>query len=230
MAGNRGERAHVRVAVTRRAAAAGELAERLRAAGLAVVEAPLVATEPIPGLPLDLADADWLVLTSRQGVEALLERGWKGDLPRLAVVGPGTAEAARRAGLEPALVAPVASQEGLVEAFPPDPGRVVFAGAADARDVLVRELEASFVPLYRTVELRPATFPEVDLVVLASASAARAFAALGVERPCVSIGPVTSAAAREAGLVVVAEADTHDLDGLVQAVKLAASRTVSSRS
>ena len=230
MARTRGESAPVRVAVTRRPEAAGELAKRLRAAGLDVVEAPLVATEPISGPPLDLADADWLVLTSRQGVVALVERGWEGDLPRLAVVGPGTAAAARGAGLEPALVPPVASQEGLVAAFPLDPGRVVFAGAADARDVLVRELGARFVPLYRTVELRPATFPEVDLVVLASASAARAFAALGIERPCVSIGPVTSAAAREAGLVVVAEADTHDLDGLVQAVRLAASRIASSRS
>ena len=227
---DREERPPVRVAVTRRAEAAGELSARLRDVGLEVAEVPLVATGPIPGPPLDLADADWLVLTSRQGVEALVERGWEGDLPRLAVVGPGTAAAARGAGLEPALVPAVASQEGLVKAFPPDPGRVVFAGAADARDVLVRELGASFVPLYRTVELRPATFPDVDLVVFASASAARAFAALGVERSCVSIGPITSAAARDAGLVVVAEAETHDLDGLVQAVKLAASRTVSSRS
>ena len=230
MGGTGAERAAVRVAVTRRAEAAGGLAERLRAEGLDVVEEPLVAVEPIPGPRIRLADADWLVLTSAAGVDCLVARGWEGELPPLAVVGPGTADAARRRGLAPALVAPVSTQEGLLAAFPPEPGRVVFAGAEGARDVLVRGLGAEFVPLYRTVELRPSAFPDVDLVVLASASAARAYAALGRSEPVVSIGPVTSAAARAAGLAVVAEAETHDLDGLAEAVKLAASRTGSSRS
>jgi uroporphyrinogen-III synthase len=66
--------------------------------------------------------------------------------------------------------------------------------------------------------------------VLASASAARAFAVLGRALPVVSIGPVTSAAARELGLDVAEEAVSHDLDGLTEAVKLAASRIGSSRS
>jgi uroporphyrinogen-III synthase len=47
---------------------------------------------------------------------------------------------------------------------------------------------------------------------------------------CVSIGPVTSAEARDGGLEVVAEAESHDLDGLVAAVKLAASHASSSPS
>ena len=38
-----------------------------------------------------------------------------------------------------------------------------------------------------------------------------------------SIGPVTSSEARDAGLEVVAEAESHDLDGLVAAVSFAAS-------
>jgi uroporphyrinogen-III synthase len=46
----------------------------------------------------------------------------------------------------------------------------------------------------------------------------------------VSIGPVTSAEARDGGLEVVAEAESHDLDGLVAAVKLAASHASSSPS
>jgi uroporphyrinogen-III synthase len=84
--------------------------------------------------------------------------------------------------------------------------------------------------VYRTVELVPESFPDADLVVLASASAARAFAALGVDAACVSIGPVTSAEARGLGLRVVAEADSHDRVGLVAAVKLAASNAGSSPS
>ena len=140
----------------------------------------------------------------------------------MAVVGRGTADALREQGVEPDLVAGVSTQEGLAAELPRPAGRVLFAGAEDARDVLVRELGADFVPLYRTVELRPGSFPAADLAVLASASAARSLAALGERPPCVSIGPVTSAAARARGLRVVAEAATHDREGLVEAVKLAA--------
>jgi uroporphyrinogen-III synthase len=100
----------------------------------------------------------------------------------------------------------------------------------DARDVLVRELGAEFVPLYRAVEVETSSFPRTDLVVIASASAARALAKIRTDLACVSIGPVTSEAARSAGLEVVAEAEAHGLDGLVAAVKLAASHAGSSLS
>jgi uroporphyrinogen-III synthase len=40
--------------------------------------------------------------------------------------------------------------------------------------------------------------------------------------PTVTIGPETTRAAREGGLEVLAEAETHDLDGLVAAVEKAA--------
>ena len=78
------------------------------------------------------------------------------------------------------------------------------------------------VPLYRTHELRPAEAPRGDLCVLASASAARALGRLAVTLPAVSIGPETTRAARAAGIDVVAEAFTHDTDGLVEAVTRAA--------
>ena len=80
------------------------------------------------------------------------------------------------------------------------------------------ELGADFLPLYRTVELVPDAVPEGDVALLASPSAARALARTGARLPVVAIGPQTSAAAREAGLDVVAEAETHDLDGLLAAV------------
>ena len=88
--------------------------------------------------------------------------------------------------------------------------------------MLVDELGADFVALYRTRTVRPTQPLQGDLVVLASASAAGAYAELGVSIPAVSIGPETTAAAREAGVRVVEEARTHDLEGLVEAV-LAAS-------
>jgi uroporphyrinogen-III synthase len=200
----------------------GPLADALMDEGFEVEACPLVAVEPLAGPPVRAGEYDWLLLTSRSGVEALLARV-DGPLPRVAVVGTGTAEALRERGIEPDLVAATSTQEGLAEELPRPAGRVLFAGAEDARGVLVRQLGAEFVPLYRTVELRPDRFPDADLVVLASASAARSFAALAVRTPCVSIGPVTSAEARALGLRVLAEARNHDRAGLVEAVKLAAS-------
>jgi uroporphyrinogen-III synthase len=199
-------------------ALAGELAE----AGLEVETCPLVAVEALDGPPLRVEGYDWLLLTSRNGVDALFARV-EGPLPRVAVVGPGTAQALREQGVEPDLVASVATQEGLLADLPRPAGKVLFAGAEDARDLLVRELGADFVPLYRTREVRPASFPPADLVVLASASAAQSLARLGLDVPIVSIGPVTTAAARSLGLRVVAEASGHDRAGLAEAVKLAAS-------
>jgi uroporphyrinogen-III synthase len=205
------------------------LGERLRAEGFEVLEWPLIAIEPVSGPTLQADAYDWVVLTSRHAVEQLFER-LEGAPPRVAVVGPGTADALREYGIEPTLVASRSTQEGLLEEMPSPAGRVLFAGAEGARDVLPRALDADVVPLYRTVELRPDTSPDGDLVVLASASAARAYAATGAELPCVSIGPVTTAEARHHGVTVVAEAESHDLEGLAQAVKLAASQAGSSPS
>jgi uroporphyrinogen III methyltransferase / synthase len=205
------------------------LDERLRAAGFGVVESPLIRIEPVGGAVIRAEGYDWLILTSRHGAKHVFER-LEGPIPKVAVIGPGTADALRERGIEPALVATVSTQEGLIAELPRQPGRVLFAGAEGARDTLVRELDADFVPLYRTVELELDEAPQGDLAVIASASAARALAASGASMPCVSIGPVTSGEARRHGLDVVAEAASHDLEGLVRAVKLAASQAASSPS
>lgn len=214
----------MRVVLTQTREASPRLAESLRAEGFQVDECPLIRIERIDGPPVRAEGYDWVVLSSRAAVEALFER-LEGSLPAVAAVGPGTADALRAHGVEPALVARESTQEGLLAELPSAPGRVLFAGAEGVRDVLVRALEADVVTLYRTVEERPEAFPDCDLVALASASAARAFAALGLDIPCVSIGPITSAEAHRHGVRIVAEATTHDLEGLAQAVKLVASST-----
>jgi uroporphyrinogen-III synthase len=222
----------VRIILTGSREGTSRLAVRLRGVGFEVVECPLIRIEPIGGPPIRADAYDWVVLTSARAVETLFPR-LDGPLPRVAVIGPGTTESLRARGVEPALVARSSTQEGLLEEFPRPAGRVLFAGAEGARGFLARELDADVVSLYRTVEEQPPSLPGGDLVVLASASAARSFAALGADLPCVSIGPLTSEEARRHGLRVVAEASSHDLEGLVEAVRLAASRpapTESSRS
>ncbi len=219
----------MKVVLTGTEASTAPLAAALVGEGLDVEACPLVAVELLAGPPLRLDDYDWLLLTSRNAVEALFAT-LEGSLPRVGVVGPGTAEALLAHGVEPDVVARTSTQEGLAAELPRPAGRVLLAGAEGARDVLVQELGADFMALYRTVERRPERFPDGDLVVLASVSAARSFARLGLDLPCVSIGPVTSAEARGLGLRIVAEARSHDRDGLVEAVKLAASTAGSSPS
>lgn len=208
----------MRIVVTRPEARAGELVRRLESLGHEVVLCPLIETVPLGDEPIDLAGYDWVVVTSRTGAALLAERA-RGGWPRIAAIGPGTAEALRERGLEPALIPAVSTQEGLTAEFPRPPGRVLFAGAEGARRHLVEELGADFLSLYRTVELAPADSPKGDFVVLASASAAAAFARLDAQIPAVSIGPETTRAGREAGLHVVVEAHTNDLEGLVEAVR-----------
>ena len=207
-----------RVLVTRAEAQATPLALRLEALGYEVVLCPLIRIEPLGDSPIDVADFDWVVVTSPNGATELARR-LTSPPRRLAAVGPATADALRARGLEPDLVPRISSQEGLLTELPRPPGRVLLAAAEGARRLLVDELGAVFLPLYRTVELRPERMPEGDLAVVASPSAARALAATTARLPVVAIGPHTAEAARALGFHVVGVADAHDLDGLVAAVE-----------
>jgi uroporphyrinogen III methyltransferase/synthase len=205
----------MRIVVTRAAAQADELVTRLELLGHEVVRCPLIRTEPLGDDPIDPAPYDWVVVTSPNGAHELARR--LAAPPRhLAAIGPGTAEALRERGLEPDLVPRVSTQEGLLADLPP--GRVLLAAAEGARSLLVDERDADFLPLYRTVELHPEPPPHGDVALLASPSAARAFAALGARMPVVAIGPQTAAEALTQGLEVAAVARSHDLEGLIDAV------------
>ena len=203
-----------RIVVTRPAGREGALVERLRGSGHEVSHVPLVALEPLGDDPVDVGGYDWVVLTSVTGSRELRRR-MRGTPRHVAAIGKATAEAFGGADL----VAPTSTQEGLLAALPPSPGRVFFAGAESARRLLPDTLGADVVALYRTVELTPPAWPECDLVLVASPSAARRFGAGRPGVPVVSIGPETTRAAREAGLTVAAEAQTSDVDGLVEAVE-----------
>ena len=204
----------MRVVVTRPPDQAEPLVQRLEQQGHEVRVCPLIEIEPVGPEQVDLSGYDWVVVTSANAARELGRRA-AGKAARVAAIGPGTAAALSE---QPDLVPAVSTQEGLLAELPRPAGRVLFAGAEGARKLLVEELDADFVPLYRTKELIPDEFPEADVVVLASPSAARAFAAIGRRVPAVSIGPETTAAAEQAGVEILREARTHDLEGLVSAV------------
>jgi uroporphyrinogen-III synthase len=206
----------MKVIVTRPRAQARPLVAALEGLGAEVVECPLIEIERTSDEPIDGAGYDWLIVTSPNGADEIVRRGV--NLPRIAAVGPGTAEALAEQGIEAAFVPRESSQDGLLREFPRPAGRVLFAAAEGARRRPIDELQADFVPLYRTRLLAPEP-PEGDAVVLASGSAARAYAGIGGSAPAVSIGPETSRVARSVGLEVAREAPTHDLAGLVAAVR-----------
>jgi len=211
----------VKVVVTRSRERAAELVARIEALGHEVVVCPLVGTEPLGDDPVDVDGYDWVIVTSRTGAEELRRR-MRGRPRHVAAIGRATAEAFGGADLVPA----VSTQEGLLDALPRPAGRVLFAGAEDARPLLAEALDADVVALYRTRRLRPTDFPrDAGAVVLASASAAEAYGELGLSVPAISIGPQTTAAARAADVRISAEAATHDVDGLVEALQAWSSRS-----
>lgn len=196
----------MRVVVTRE-----DVAARVEALGHEPVLCPLIRVEPLGNDPIDASAFDWLVVTSANGAHELARRGVTAN--RIAAIGPATADALRAGGLRVDLVPRTHTQEGLREELPE--GRLLLAAADGARrDVL----DADFLPLYRTVELRPEA-PEADVALLMSGSAARALAATGARMPVVAIGPQTAAEARSAGLEVAAVAVQHDVGGLVDAFR-----------
>jgi uroporphyrinogen-III synthase len=203
----------MRVIVTRPRVRAEPLLNALRAEGFEPVACPVIETEAIDDGPIDVSCYDWVIVTSASGA-AELEARHIGELPRVAAIGKTTAAALAARGIAVDFVPSLASQEGLLAELPRPVGRALFIGAERARRLLADELPADFRAVYRTVELAPAP-PDGELVLLASPSAAQAWAKLGSTVPAITIGPQTTAAALAAGLTVVAEAATQDVAGLV---------------
>ena len=182
-------------------------------------------------------------LTSPNGAEllmaALAERGLDGRAlanATIAAIGPGTARRLRELGLIADVVPTRSIAESLVEALREvevSDRPVLVARAAEARDVLPdalaeRGAKVDVVPLYETVrepasEELLAAIADADYVTFTSSSTVRFFLeSVGDAFPAgarvVSIGPVTSATARDLGLEVAVEADRHDPEGLVAAL------------
>jgi uroporphyrinogen III methyltransferase/synthase len=184
-----------------------------------------------------------LCLTSPNGVRLLFEAmAAQGRDARalanatVAAIGPGTAGALREHGVLADVVPERSVAESLVEALaevPVEGKPVLVARAAEARDVLpdalrARGAEVDVVALYETLAEHPdpdsiERAAEADYLTFTSSSTVRFFVealpdGLPSAARVVSIGPVTSEAAREAGLTVDVEAERHDIDGLLEAL------------
>ncbi len=120
-----------RILTTRPAADQAGLSHRLETLGAQCVSLPTIEIRPhfLPqkeakALLERLPSFDWILFTSRHGVEGLnrLARRFGKDLPRLSqgkicAIGPRTLETARRVGLKGAFVPEEFSKEGIAEIF-----------------------------------------------------------------------------------------------------------------
>jgi uroporphyrinogen-III synthase len=222
----------ISVLVTRPGGESDPLVEALRRRGYRVHAVPAVQTEPVDLGGRSLADCDWIVLTSAQGVNAL---DTLPDGPRFAAVGRETARALRARGVEPSHVPHRASGADLGDTLPDVEGKRIALVRASAaamdlpdrlreRGAIVEEITA-----YRTVEAPPSSAgklrealldPDLKAVLFGSGSAVRGFIALGgsAELPAITIGPRTTLAAREHAFHVIAESDERSVSGLADTV------------
>jgi len=193
----------------------------------------------------EIAEYALVVLTSPNGAQllfdALAARGLDARAlagVTVAAIGPGTARELERRGVRADVVPPRSIAESLaeeLERIDVEGRRVLIARASEARDVLpdalaARGAEVDVVALYDTVaeplgEEQRAALAAADAVTFTSSSTVRFLLdALGSDRAAlegarvVSIGPVTSATARELNLDVATEATRHDIDGLIEAL------------
>jgi uroporphyrinogen III methyltransferase/synthase len=242
-----------RIVVTRTRKQAGALSSQLRSLGADVIELPTIRIEPpsdlreFAELVQDAHSYDWIIFTSRNGVDAFFEIFFKlyDDAreiggPKIAAIGPATAERVKDFHLHVDLQPEEFVAEAVLAEFEKLGGienlKVLLVRAERARDLLPRELagmgaivDEAFA--YRTVpETRDVTgarrrFCEegADLITFTSSSTVENFLDLKLPWPTgmkvASIGPITSATARERGLTVDAEAKQHDIPGLISAVR-----------
>ena len=193
----------------------------------------------------EIAGYALVVLTSPNGAQLLFDALLASGLDAralagvtVAAIGPGTARELERHGVRADVIPPRSIAESLaeeLEGVEVEGRRVLIARASEARRVLpdalaARGAEVDVVALYDTVaeplsDAQREALAAADAVTFTSSSTVRfLLEALGSDRTAldgaraVSIGPVTSATARELGLEVATEATRHDIDGLVDAL------------
>jgi uroporphyrinogen-III synthase len=239
----------IRIAVTRAAEQADELAGALRDRGAEVVVTPLIRIEPridegeVRAAIADLPTYEWIVFTSVNGVDlfmqALRSAGREiGKEAGVACVGPATAAAAARHGLRTSVIPDEyvghAIADALAAHVPLQGARILLARAEGGSAELPERLSAGGatvvdIRLYRTVadaagsralraELERGA---LDVITFTSGSTIRYFNEMvgtpGRAKVAV-IGPVTAEAARKAGMKVDIVAVPHTAEGIVGAI------------
>jgi uroporphyrinogen III methyltransferase/synthase len=228
------------VAITRASESGNELQATLTDLGADVVSIPIIATGAPPDAGAALVAAcngltvgDTVAVTSVNGAKALQRVPGPPVAVRVVAVGPATAEVLDETPWAVDLVATKHTAIDLARELgsPHGSGRLLYVAAAEPRPGFSDTLIAAgwtvqHVTAYRTVLVRPEAAAieaacATDAIVFTSGSTVRGWlsaAAISVTPLVVSMGPSTSAVARELGLKVDSEASDQTIQGLAAAV------------
>ncbi len=249
-----------RILITRPRAQADDFAEKLRSAGFEPIFFPVIEIRPVENnteLEEALANLEeyaWVVFTSVNAVDViarsaatkqssnpsgLLRFACNDRSPGIAAIGPKTAQALRRHGIEPDFI----PDEYVAEAILPGLGdvngkRILLPRAEIARKELPEAIrKAGGIPheiiVYRTLPAAvdrdglAALKSGVDVITFTSASTVENFAAIARKNQLdplnlpnnplfACIGPITEQAAKEAGFQNVVVAKEYTTDGLIE--------------
>ncbi|MFV1965451.1 MAG: uroporphyrinogen-III C-methyltransferase [Pirellulaceae bacterium] len=239
-----------RVLITRPEAQANRLASLLEDQGAHVVRQPAIRIGPpadwgpVDAALANLAALDWLVFSSSNGVQYLLDRllANGGDLRalasiRLAAIGPGTSEALRRYYLRADRLPDTYRAESLAAALARDaPGkRFLLARASRGREVLAKQLIAAGGLVEQVVVYQSEDCPtpngnvtellasgQINYTTVTSSAIAKSLANMFGDKlrksRLVSISPITSSALRQIGLEPAIEASDYTMQGVVDAI------------
>jgi uroporphyrinogen-III synthase len=241
------------VLVTRGKEQAREFSELLAQTGALPLEIPLISfslpsnIEPIKQVLKEVNRYDWIIFTSKNGVDfffqlmdeaALREAAFK-----IAVVGQKTAQALKKRGLQPDIVPKEFVAEGLIETLKPlikPDERVLLVKGNLARPVLKSALEQlganlDEVIVYET-KLNESGKSQIinllikqniDVITFTSPSTVNSFMKMmeGIEwQPLLQrcavacIGPITKQAAEEAGMTVHICPENYTIDDMIKAM------------
>jgi uroporphyrinogen III methyltransferase/synthase len=244
------------IVVTRAVGQAGRLTQLLEESGAHVMEIPAIRMAPPASYRfLDhairhLAEFDWLIFTSANGVDAFAQRLKKLrrhlPLPLLTcAVGPSTAEAMHRESIPVTCMPKKYEGVEIARTLEDVKGKkILIARAQEAPDDLPRMLQkrgalVTIAPAYKTIpgadraQARKIRHAPVDCVIFTSGSSVRGF--LSAFRPperkkifsravAASIGPVTSRKLRAMGIRPKIEARPSTIPALVNALRVHFSR------
>ena len=239
----------MKVLVTRPRAQSESFGEALHAAGFEPIYFPVIEIRPIENSAeldqalKDLAKYDWIVFTSANAVDKVFKQGRSqgSPLPRIAAIGPKTADALRKRDIEPDFI----PEEYVAESILPGLGdlkgrRVLLPRAEIARKELPEAILkaggiAHEIIVYQTLpaeanmEGLTALKSGVDVITFTSASTVENFVAIARQNKLdplnlpnnplfACIGPITEQAAREEGLSNLVAAKEYTTDGLIQII------------
>lgn len=224
----------LKVAVTRPVKDFADTADALREIGADPVSVPAIEIDISPREELvkaleNPADFNWILFTSRNAVDAVFAIVESISGPRIAAVGPRTADALTAHGAAIDLMPEVHTALGLLDVLPNVAGEKVLLPESEIalpalRDGLVeRGAHVTAVTAYLTRELEVNLhhLEEADVVLFSSPSAVDSIVnSSGVPENTrvVCVGPTTTAAAERQGLRIHATAHDHTAESLAKAL------------